>query len=599
MKMMVKAILGLIAAVAIAYGLYLWFFCRFYVGPDEMAVLVAKLGAPLPPGQLLAKKGQRGILEDVLGEGRYFYDPILYDRKIMPALFIPPGKVGIVTAKVGENLPQGEFLAGPGQKGVWRRVLGPGKYRLNPFGYTVEVVDAVSIPIGYVGVVTSLSGTPAPAGEFAGPGQKGIRRDVLQPGLYYVNPKQYKVDVLEVGVNQVSLLGRQGGEVLTKRFSVDDKQLAAADQLAQTLLAEQQEKRRGYLAESSLLGLRSRAAPPAERRAIGPAAPGQTRSMVPAEDAVFVLNQFVSFPSRDGFEVSLDMTVEFELLPEKIAGIFRTYGDLPAVVEKAIMPQILSVSRLKGSAYKVTDFIAGDGREKFQVDLTDALSKVLGEREIVVHNALIRHVNVPEDILKPIREASIAKEQDETNKEKQNTARKQAELNTETALIAQKGEEVRQETQKLVAEIRAAQEMEVGRIVAESQRSVAEIESQTAELTAKRLMMIGQAQAEAVRRVEGEQARGYQLRVAAFGDPMAFSWWTFASQLSPTLRVHVIHAGEGTLWTDLRGATLGDLGAGRLLGTPRPEASEGGSGSPSRMPSPVPRASGVGAPPNP
>lgn len=570
MNAMLKAVAGVLLLVAIAYGAYLGFFCRFYVGPDEMAVITAKTGAPLPPGQILAKKGQRGILEDVLGEGRYFYDPILYDRKIMPALFIPPGKVGIVTAKVGENLPQGEFLADPGQKGVWRRVLGPGKYRLNPYGYTVEVVDAVSIPIGYVGVITSLSGTPALPGEFAGPGQKGVRREVLQPGLYYVNPKQYKVDVLEVGVNQVSLLGRQGGEVLTKRFNVDEKQAAAADQLAQNLLAEQQEKRRGYLAESSLLGLRSRPASAADRRAAGPAAAGRTLPVAQAEEAVFVLNQFVSFPSRDGFEVSLDMTVEFELPPDRIAGIFRTYGDLPAVVEKAIMPQILSVSRLKGSAYKVTDFIAGDGREKFQLDLTEALSKVLGEREIIVHNALIRHVNVPENILKPIREASIAKEQDETNKEKQNTARKQAELNTETALIAQKGEQVRQETQKLVAEIRAAQELEVGRIAADTQRAVAEIESRTADLKAKQAIVVGEAQAEAVRRVEGEQARGYQLRVAAFGDPQAFSLWTFATQLSSNLRLHVIHAGEGTLWTDLRGATLGDLGGARWLATPPP-----------------------------
>jgi len=54
-----------------------------------------------------------------------------------------------------------------------------------------------------------------------------------------------------------------------------------------------------------------------------------------------VLNQFVEFPSRDGFDISLDMTVEFELKPDKIARIFRDYGDLPAVVEKIIMPQIL------------------------------------------------------------------------------------------------------------------------------------------------------------------------------------------------------------------------------------------------------------------
>jgi len=63
----------------------------------------------------------------------------------------------------------------------------------------------------------------------------------------------------------------------------------------------------------------------------------------------FTLNQFVEFPSRDGFEISLDMTVQFELLPKDIAWIFRSYGDLPALIDKIIMPQILSVSRLKGS----------------------------------------------------------------------------------------------------------------------------------------------------------------------------------------------------------------------------------------------------------
>jgi hypothetical protein len=77
----------------------------------------------------------------------------------VPAQVIPAGKVGIVTAKVGEELPEGVFIADEGQKGIRRGVLGPGKYRLNPYGYNVDVVDAISIPIGYVGVITSLSGT--------------------------------------------------------------------------------------------------------------------------------------------------------------------------------------------------------------------------------------------------------------------------------------------------------------------------------------------------------------------------------------------------------------------------------------------------------
>src|SRR5205823_11546161 len=126
-------------------------------------------------------------------------------------------KIGIVTSKVGNNLPEGEFLAKPGEKGIWRNVLGAGKYRFNPVGYQIDIVDALSVPIGYVGVVTSLSGEQAPEEKFAQAGQKGVRADILQPGLYYVNSHEFKVDIVEVGVNQVSLLGgKQGGNVFTK-----------------------------------------------------------------------------------------------------------------------------------------------------------------------------------------------------------------------------------------------------------------------------------------------------------------------------------------------------------------------------------------------
>jgi hypothetical protein len=50
-------------------------------------------GTELPPGQILAKKGQRGIQEDVLGEGRHFLNPWLYDWDVRPVLHVPPGKV--------------------------------------------------------------------------------------------------------------------------------------------------------------------------------------------------------------------------------------------------------------------------------------------------------------------------------------------------------------------------------------------------------------------------------------------------------------------------------------------------------------------------
>ena len=215
-----KTIVGMsLSVIFIAAGLTLmftWGFCRFYVGPNKMAIITAKVGQPLDPGQILAREGQKGIREEPLGEGRHFRFPLFYEWKIEEVTIIDPGKVGVVTSKIGEKLPTGEFIAERGKKGIWRDVLGPGKYRMNPYGYNIEIIDAISIPIGYAGVITSRSGTQAPDGQFANDQQKGVRKDVLHPGLYYVNPQAYKVDVLEIGINQVSLLGQGGSKVVTK-----------------------------------------------------------------------------------------------------------------------------------------------------------------------------------------------------------------------------------------------------------------------------------------------------------------------------------------------------------------------------------------------
>jgi hypothetical protein len=287
---------------------------------------------------------------------------------------------------------------------------------MNPYGYQIDVVNAISIPIGYAGVITSLAGEQAPPGSFALANQKGVRQDILQPGLYYVNPKQYKVDVLEIGVNQVSLLGKTGGEVVTKNRQITAN--AAMEAQEQSLFAEQQARRDKYIARSSSLRqeapAQAKAAQHDRVQAQQERADMQRAQKYVMGDSMNTLGlaEFVEFPSRDGFNISLDMSVEVELHPGKIAGIFSNYGDLPAVVDKIIMPQITSISRNKGSEYGAKDFIVGEGREKFQNDLTAALASVFAEKDLLVHNALIRHVEVPQQILDPIQQTSIAIEQD-------------------------------------------------------------------------------------------------------------------------------------------------------------------------------------------
>ena len=589
-------------AVLAAYAVWSWGFCRFYVGPKKMAIITSKIGSSLPPGQILAKPGQKGVLEEVLGEGRHIWNPLFYDWEIVDALEIPPGKIGVVTSSVGAPPPAGEFLAEPGQKGIWRSVLGPGRYRLNPKGYSVEILDAMSIPVGFAGFVTNQSGPAAGSGEaaeadaapsatrFASANEKGARRDVLQPGLYYINPYVHKVIPVEVGVNQISLTGEEGGMVLTKNVSMDENN-QLIQRLNQNLLEEQKRRREDYQAQNAMPAPSGRQ----QRSSIGdfadelmddPGAPlrrmassklvagrqhraseAGTRPVMERDvPAGYNLNQFVNFPSRDGFDISLDMTVEFELRPENIAAIYIKYGDLPAVVEKALMPEILSVSRLKGSAYRAVDFIAGEGREKFQNDLTDTLKSSLGKEQLLIHSALIRNVNVPGQILEPLRVTSLSKETDLTNKEKQNTAKRQADLNREMGLIRQFGEQVAQETQKLKAQIKADMEKTVATVQAETLRQMAEVDKRTAVLGAERTVALGRADTEAKRMVSAEQAKGFGMKINAFSrDGGDYALYEFANNLNPDVKINIIHAGEGTLWTDLKNASMSEIGGARAI----------------------------------
>jgi hypothetical protein len=135
-------------------------------------------------------------------------------------------EAGIVTAIFGKEWTGESEVVPAGYRGLQRTVLTPGEYRLNPYAYKVERVPATVVPIGCVGVVISLLGEDpgteiitessiGPDGEIIqGPekfvqrlaeeGQRGVMKDVLPPGLYYLNPKVHRVEIVQIGYNELS-----------------------------------------------------------------------------------------------------------------------------------------------------------------------------------------------------------------------------------------------------------------------------------------------------------------------------------------------------------------------------------------------------------
>jgi regulator of protease activity HflC (stomatin/prohibitin superfamily) len=92
-------------------------------------------------------------------------------------------------------------------RGIVREILRPGKYRINPYAYNVELFDAIAIRPGHIGVLTSLVGedvlnnnlTEDKRNAFLiDENMKGVLGNVLDPGTYYINP--YIMNVVEVNL---------------------------------------------------------------------------------------------------------------------------------------------------------------------------------------------------------------------------------------------------------------------------------------------------------------------------------------------------------------------------------------------------------------
>jgi len=201
-----RALLGTVAVLALMFFLLvymLWHVFFHYVPPGQMLVITSKNGTELGEGQVLAREGQKGIQEKVLGEGWHYVTPIVYATELKPNTFIKPGYVGIVTAQGGDTPKNGGILAeSDNERGIRRQVLLPGSYRINPYGFKVEEVPATVIKPGFVGVVRRLLGDDAAGDER--PRGKGILREVLQPGLYYINTKEFEVLPREIGIDQTT-----------------------------------------------------------------------------------------------------------------------------------------------------------------------------------------------------------------------------------------------------------------------------------------------------------------------------------------------------------------------------------------------------------
>ena len=148
MRTILSAVLFLLILAAFAVVFH-WTVNRVYVRPGQSLQLRYKgpflyTAKKAEQGQW-AKENEIGVREMLRGPGRHFYCPLWWERKIVDDILIQPGQVGIVTCKLGDSLPSGQYLV-DGEigetnfKGILRKALAPGRYRINPYGYQAKIV---------------------------------------------------------------------------------------------------------------------------------------------------------------------------------------------------------------------------------------------------------------------------------------------------------------------------------------------------------------------------------------------------------------------------------------------------------------------------
>lgn len=113
---------------------------------------------------------------------------------------------------------------------------------------------------------------------------------------------------------------------------------------------------------------------------------------------------------------------------------------------------------------------------------------------------------------------------------------------------------------KLVAEAIAEGNKLAEETKAETAKEVATVARETAELDAQATVNLGKAEA-GVKQLEAEaKSELFKLAVDSFGSGEAYNQWVFATGLPKDVQLDLFYAGEGTLWTDLKGFSETMLG---------------------------------------
>ena len=555
---MTQSILGYLWLVIpfiaiIGYKFTLRVFFGMVIIPENKIGLITKkfvlFGAnkSLPDGKIIALNGEPGYQAQTLAPGLYWgFWVWQYSIDQASLTEIPKGKIGLLSAKDGAQLPTGAilarhidcdnyqdtkaFLMNGGQRGKQVGYLNNGVYRINPFLFDLAVADITNIEDGQVGVITALDGTPLDSGNIAGKivdghnnyqdfdkflengGQRGLQTQVVQAGNYSFNP--WAVQVEKVAMTQIpignvgvviSYVGTEGKDVTGEGF------------------------KHGNIVNKGEKGV-----------CITPLDPGKyainpyTHKIEVVPTTNLVLNwanarteshnldkglSTITVRSKDGFPFNLDVSQIIHIPSTEAPKVIARFGSMQNLVSQVLEPTIGNYFRNSAQDSDVIAFLST--RQSRQEAAKTSIGKVLEEYNVHAVDTLIGDITPPESLMKTLTDRKIAQEEEVTFETQRKAQDQRKTLESAKALADMQGKMVaaQQSVEISEREAQASVKRSEGEAKAIELKATAQANAKkvTASADAAQIEMVGKAEATKIEAIGKSTAEAYSLQVKAMG----------------------------------------------------------------------------------
>lgn len=413
--------------------------------PEKQSGLVIKqwkiMGAnkTLEKGRLIATKGEAGIQANLLPPGFHWgYWPWQYSIDKIDVIIIPEGHIGIIEAIDGATPEKGvilsktidsdnfqdatKFLENGGLKGIQRKYLQPGNYRINTSLFNVEKVKFTNIPEGKIGIVTTLDGQALPHSHIAGQiipdhssfqdvdaflskgGTRGLQEQVLKPGDWMIHNKFASVELVEfttipvgsVGV-VISYVGEEGTDVSGENFTHGNIVKEGQKGVWQKVLDPGK-----YAINTKVMRVET------------VLTTNIVLNWADSKSEAHKLDENLStitLRSKDGFKFNADVSQIINIDYKEAPKVIARFGTVKNLISQVLEPTIGNYFRNSAQEKTVLDFL--DKRKEAQDSAKSHIGTVLKDYNVVAVDTLIGDLVPPEELMEQLRGKKVAEAEKE------------------------------------------------------------------------------------------------------------------------------------------------------------------------------------------